>query len=51
MNLHAGFRAAEDGESRELTWFRATSEAKDRHGTIIETKGADVEPFLRNPIV
>src|SRR5262245_34112768 len=51
MELKARFRAAEDGDSSELAWFRATSEAKDRHGTVIETRGIDVESYLRNPIV
>jgi HK97 family phage major capsid protein/HK97 family phage prohead protease len=40
-----------DADHGGLVWFRATSEAKDRHGTVIESAGVDVEPFLRNPVV
>src|SRR5262245_59945437 len=49
MHLQALIRSTDD--SGGLVWFRATSEAKDRHGTVIESAGVDVEPFLRNPVV
>lgn len=50
MQLQAMLRNAE-ASSDGPVWFRATSEAKDRHGTVIESRGIDVEPFLRNPVV
>src|SRR5438034_1668785 len=50
MQLQALIRSAE-ADADGLVWFRATSEAKDRHGTVIESAGVDVEPFLRNPVV
>ncbi len=50
MQLQALIRSA-DADAGGLVWFRATSEAKDRHGTVIESAGVDVEPFLRNPVV
>ena len=50
MELQALLREA-NADAGGLTWFRATSEARDRHGTVIESAGVDVEPFLRNPVV
>src|SRR4030095_7007126 len=50
MHLQALIRST-DADAGGLTWFRATSEAKDRHGTVIESAGGDVEAFLRNPVV
>ncbi len=50
MDLTAILRSAEP-DAGGLVWFRATSEARDRHGTVIESAGVDVEPFLRNPVV
>jgi HK97 family phage prohead protease len=50
MQLQALIRSR-DADHGGLVWFRATSEAKDRHGTVIESAGVDVEPFLRNPVV
>jgi HK97 family phage major capsid protein/HK97 family phage prohead protease len=50
MQISATLRSA-DADAEGLTWFRATSEAKDRHGTIIRSQGVDVGPFLKNPVV
>src|SRR5258706_16468467 len=50
MQLQALIRSA-DADAGGLVWFRATNTAKDRHGTVIESAGIDIAPFLRNPVV
>src|SRR4030095_6987368 len=50
MQIQALLRSAA-AEAGGRVWFRATTEAKDRHGTIIETRGVDLDAYLRNPVV
>jgi HK97 family phage prohead protease len=40
---------SEDGES-DISWFRASTNELDRHGTIVEPRGIDTVNFSHNPI-
>ena len=42
--------SALDSEDSSLSWFRASTNDVDRHGTIIEPRGIDTENFSANPV-
>src|SRR2546428_2553998 len=50
MQLQAMLRNAE-AEADGPVWFRAASAARDRHGSVIDPAGVEVEAYLRNPLV
>jgi len=48
MNLNASARALE--EEGSMSWFRASTNDLDRHGTIVEPRGIDTTNFRTNPV-
>jgi HK97 family phage major capsid protein len=50
MQLQAIMRDADAGTDGPI-WFRATTTAKDRHGTVIEAAGIDLAGFQANPVI
>lgn len=48
-NIHGRVADLPEGESRKVT-FIASTYAKDRHGTVVNQKGWDLERFNSNPI-
>ena len=48
MNLNASARAVE--EEGAVSWFRASTNDLDRHGTIVEPRGIDTKNFENNPV-
>jgi HK97 family phage prohead protease len=47
-SINAAARAVE--EEGSLSWFRASTNDLDRHGTIVEPRGIDTENFEQNPV-
>ena len=43
-------RAVEAENEDDLSWFRASTNDLDRHGTIIEPRGIQTENFVSNPV-
>jgi HK97 family phage prohead protease len=43
-------RAHSDDEESNTSWFRASTNELDRHGTIVEPRGIDTSNFSKNPV-
>ena len=43
-------RAAAIEQTATTTWFRASTNDIDRHGTIVEPRGIDTENYSANPV-
>jgi len=48
--FNSTIRANSEDEDSNVSWFRASTNELDRHGTIIEPRGIDTSNFSHNPV-